>query len=518
MKVVFAGLVMAAPLGIADLASAGTAPKPRVAPSAPSWSGFYIGMHAGYGFARSTATSRPELAGAPLYAPMSFDMGDSSPLFGGHIGYSWQSGNWVFGIEGEISVVGNGRSESEAPIMLAGPTQFAAFGADSFMRQEVNWLASVRGRLGYAFGAGLLYATGGAAFANIDYQANTSDSRFLCSGSGCAMPAAFDRTRPGWVIGGGYEWPFAPNWTLRSEYLFYRFTGTSNTAPVVGAGPGSPTCLATCRTSYEWSALDLHTMRLGLSYKWDGAAGVQAEAPARQSWSGFYAGVHGGVAFARGEGSPYATIAGWPGYFLEPLVFDLGDTGALFGGQLGYNWQAADWLFGIEGDVSGAGIRGFESRTPTCLTAFITCATPSLLAGGSFMRQDVNWVASLRGRVGHTWGSGLIYVTGGAAWANIDHEANTADGRLVCTALGCAFPAAFNKTRFGWTVGGGYERPVWSNWTLRGEYLFYRFDGVSTTASAAFSGAVGCPSDCSVTYRWNDLDIHALRVGLNYTW
>jgi outer membrane immunogenic protein len=78
--------------------------------------------------------------------------------------------------------------------------------------------------------------------------------------------------------------------------------------------------------------------------------------------------------------------------------------------------------------------------------------------------------------------------------------------------------AAFTKTRAGFVVGGGYEWQAWSNWTLRGEYLFYRFDGVSATAVPDATAGSPCVVGCSITYRWSDLDIHALRVGLNYRW
>lgn len=231
-------------------------------------------------------------------------------------------------------------------------------------------------------------------------------------------------------------------------------------------------------------------------------------------------GIHGGWTFARNDAasSTARNLAGSP--FFAPAAFSLNDNGPLIGGQFGYNWQTANWVLGVEADLSGAGIHGFQNRTPVCVLGGCGPAGDPTLGAGSFMRQDVNWLASVRGRIGQTWGTSLLYVTGGIAWANVDYEANTS-GALVCfNSPGCSFPAAFSRTRAGWTVGGGYEWPVWSNWTLRSEYLFSRFDGVSATVAPAPAPTSICltAGPCSVSYRWNDLDIHTLRVALNYAW
>jgi outer membrane immunogenic protein len=305
---------------------------------------------------------------------------------------------------------------------------------------------------------------------------------------------------------------------LRGEYLFYAFDGLGATvSKVVSTGP-CPSCQAT----YTWGDIAIHTVRLGLNYKWDGVA--VAEAPTRptpaKDWTGFYAGFHGGWTFARSDA--VSTTARDPagGAFLTPGAFGLDDNAPLIGGQFGYNWQTGNWVLGVEADLSGAGIHGVQSRTPICSQGVCGLAGVPIFGAGNFMRQDVNWLASVRGRIGQAWGSGLIYVTGGFAWANVDHEANTS-GMVVCfNSPGCAFPAAFSRTRTGWTVGGGYEWPVWSNWTLRSEYLFSRFDGVSATVAPAPAPTSNCltAGPCSATYRWNDLDIHTLRVALNYAW
>lgn len=513
--------------GILLAASAGHAADMALVTKAPpvaavaGWGGFYMGLHAGYGFGNANATSRTDVGALTVFAPASFDMGGHGPLFGGQIGYNWQSGNWVLGLEGDVSGVGISGFDSRPPIGVLGYTApTTTFSGENFMRQSVDWVVSARGRVGHTLGSGLIYATGGAAWAGIDYQASTREPLNICGGTGCSWPAAFRDVRSGWVIGAGYEWLAASNWTLRGEYLFYRFDGTGATSPTVAF---TATCV-TCQATYNWAGLDLHAIRLALNYKWGGAVPTvlpaQTPAVAVRGWAGLYAGLHGGWALSRGDASFSTARATPPGFLFPPTAFNLDDNGPLFGGQIGYNWQSANWVFGVEADLSGTGIRGFHSQTPTCVTPYCAPSGIPLFGAGSLMRQDIGWLASLRGRLGHSWGAGLIYVTGGAALAHVDYEANTGN-LLVCGYNpGCSFPAAFNKTQPGWVLGGGYERPLWSNWTVRSEYLFYSFQGASATTSPTPVPGAGspCVSGCSITYRWNDLDVHALRVGLNYRW
>ena len=495
------------------------APSPPLI--APNWTGFYVGGHAGWAFADADATSRTDTGALPFFVPARFDLSGNGPLFGGQLGYNWQASNWVLGVEADITGSRISGFESQVPRRVIDAAIIPFGGADSHMRQSVNWLASARGRLGYAWGPGLIYATGGAAWANIDYQANTSEGLDPCGGYGCSLPANFNGTRSGWVVGGGYEWAAAPNWSLRGEYLYYSFGGASAAARTVSAGSGA-TC-PSCLTTYQWGDLAVHAVRLGLNYRWGGGvasaqASMSMPAPARgaKDWTGFYAGVHGGWAFGRGNGLATTAIDVPPGFFLGPNSYTLNADGPLFGGQAGYNWQIASWVAGVEADISGVGVRAFHAQPPHCPQIPLGC-TPAgpLLSGGSFLKQDVNWLASLRGRLGRSWGAGMIYVTGGAAIGGIDYQANLTDG----FAGGRYYPVKASKTQSGWVAGGGYEWSVWSNWTMRGEYLYYRLDDFSATATSV-AAVTGCRGNnaahCSATYRWNDLDIHALRLGLNY--
>lgn len=122
MKRLVVGFAVAAVwLGAADIASASDMAVKARAPSAvPNWSGFYVGLHAGWAFANANATSRTDFGGLPVFAPASFDVGDSGALAGGQIGYNWQFGNWVFGLEADISGTGIGGFESQVPVRVIG--------------------------------------------------------------------------------------------------------------------------------------------------------------------------------------------------------------------------------------------------------------------------------------------------------------------------------------------------------------------------------------------------------------
>jgi outer membrane immunogenic protein len=254
-----------------------------------------------------------------------------------------------------------------------------------------------------------------------------------------------------------------------------------------------------------------------------------------ENWSGFYLGVHAGWGWTTNDPATANTLLNLPGFpvgpFQAPASFDLSSNGPIFGGQIGYNKQFGAWVFGIEGDVTRSRLKGTGSATAVMLPPFGNILVPTVSPGPpTTMEKDANWLATIRGRIGHIWGPALIYFTGGVAFANVDYKANLTDFLgFACNNTfpftGCTFPAAFSKTKTGWTIGGGSEVMLTQNWTVRAEYLFYKFDGESTSVGAvgtpALAGLPLCqsapiPTTCSTTYSWGGLNIHTVRMGLNY--
>jgi outer membrane immunogenic protein len=237
------------------------------------------------------------------------------------------------------------------------------------------------------------------------------------------------------------------------------------------------------------------------------AADMAARGPDRspaayvsQNWTGFYIGLHAGWGWTDGT----ATIANVntvaPGASGNPVAFDVSSKGPALGGQVGYNFQlGSNWVIGIEGDMSGTHMRGAASGP-------ITIGAPPGPFGTAAAAQDVDWLASLRGRIGYTWGPGMIYLTGGGAWTGLSHS-----GNYTTLAGPPASSLTTTRTEAGWVIGGGYEHLFAQNWTARLEYLYYTFDGAVFTPPSLFAVAGLTP-----TYTTPDLDIHVVRMGLNY--
>ena len=532
MGFVRASLVLAAALSVVQSAAAADMPVKAMplkafAPSF-SWTGFYAGVHAGWGSNDPTGTSTVSAAGATVLTA-SHGLDANGPLFGGHIGYNWQiNPTLVIGIEGDITGTGIKASSAQAASCLAAGNcvpPSSTPGVLTAMSQDVNWLATIRGRLGTTWwGPGMLYVTGGVAWANVDMKANAGDAATVCAGgnnNGCAFPAASNTTKTGFAVGAGYETALAGNWTVRAEYLYYNFGGETLTT----AGTPAANCsFSPCTATYTFPDLNIHTVRVALTYKLGqpagppmAAFGLGRTAPMR-SWTGAYAGVDAGWGFSDGTGTSNETKNGFPSNALT-AQHDLGANGPLFGGHIGYNWQINPMLVtGIEGDITGTGIKASSAQTPLCnVNAVCSPWTGGLMT----MSQQVNWLATIRGRLGTTWwGPGMLYVTGGVAWANVDYKANTGDGQFFCGLFNasCTFPAKSNTTKTGFAVGGGYETTLIGNWTVRAEYLYYSFDGETLTAAATPQAPCtnGGGGPCTATYTFPDLKIHTVRLGVSY--
>ena len=217
-------------------------------------------------------------------------------------------------------------------------------------------------------------------------------------------------------------------------------------------------------------------------------------APVGPTWTGLYLGVNGGGGWSHLSLSttpigPIAATLGNPGSLSTTI------NGAVFGGQLGYNWQVGNWVFGAEGDFDDAGINGAQQ------SIFPGLAGP---LDSIQVHENINWLATARGRLGYIWGPTLIYVTGGGAWANIGSTVLLNEGLAGVAAAG-----SFNNQRSGWTLGAGYEWMIAPNWIGRAEYLYYSF----SDNTHSFNFPLGFGAD-AITI--NKLNVNVIRVGLNY--
>lgn len=192
-------------------------------------------------------------------------------------------------------------------------------------------------------------------------------------------------------------------------------------------------------------------------------------APAYYDWSGFYIGGNGGYGTSR---KCYEATSFVLGVNVAPIADGCHDaTGAVAGGQIGYRWQAATWVFGLEAQYDWADLKGSSLSTP-------------LVFGPGFSnRTKIESLGLYTAQVGYAWNNVLLYVKGGAA-STQDKYAG------LVTATGAVFDRA-NETRWGGAAGVGFEYGFAPNWSLALEYdhLFMGNRSRTFTSSGLFTPA-----------------------------
>lgn len=481
------------------------------------WAGFYIGAHAG-GIINgddeddgtfssgSSAGAGGGAGGATGEGSVGGDGGDGGDAFssivdiddgndvlaGLHIGYNWQRGNIVYGIEADID-------------------------ANNSLD---NLLGTLRGRLGIASDRALFYVTAGLAYVEVD----GGDSAVFIRGGGggggnggnssvgnnggAGDPGSegiFGEVKrssgeeTGFVVGGGVEYKITDTIGLGIEGLYYSFDDND-----LGIGDDGDIFSIRARL----------TMHLQRGHE---GGSVKDGYPALASWGGFYLGGHLGGAFGSGDNIDEADFnEGGDGGDGGPGVGDAGGGGGggggggtaaaslnddanLIGGvHVGYNWQSGNLVYGLEGDAS-------------------------------FSDDDnYSYLASARLRLGYATGSYLLYGTAGVAFAGIDRttgifagngETGTdgfddADGGAGGPGGAGGAAGAFGgkeEDEVGFVVGAGVEAKLSDRMTLGFEGLYYGFDsddgngsGVDVDNNAVFD--IG-----------SDNDLFVLRSRLSYS-
>lgn len=216
-SVALAGLVLATAASAADLPSrrAPMAPMPAAMPYF-TWTGFYIGVNAGYNWSHESKSSVGFVPGvlpasAAGLAPASVGSDGNGFTGGGQIGYNYQMNQFVAGLEADINYVDSKKSSSYA---LAVP----ALAATGFTTNsaKLEYLGTVRGRLGFAYDRALVYATGGLAYGGVK-----NDTTFAVPDLGAAWGGGENKTRFGYAVGGGLEYAITNTISTRIEYLYY---------------------------------------------------------------------------------------------------------------------------------------------------------------------------------------------------------------------------------------------------------------------------------------------------------
>jgi len=184
------------------------------------------------------------------------------------------------------------------------------------------------------------------------------------------------------------------------------------------------------------------------------------------NWTGAYIGINGGYGFGRSK---------WDGLPAGPASFDV--KGGMVGGQLGYNWQFGQFVYGVEGDGDWTDLRG----------------TGNLANCGMGCKTRNDFLSTARGRLGFAADRWLPYVTGGLAVGDI---------KAAVPGL-----AGVDKTNAGWTAGGGLEFALSGPWTVKAEYLYVDLGKAGCSVACGFP--VGANNNVSLT-------TNVVRAGINY--
>jgi outer membrane immunogenic protein len=193
-----------------------------------TWAGFYLGVNGGYGWGGGADTFTD---GVDTFTRAKPEGG----FGGGQIGYNFQSGSFVYGVETDFQ---------------GGDITGSVTGDGYTSRERMDWFGTARGRLGLSFGQTLVYGTGGFAYGDVKQHAVVG-------------PNAFDNvgTRTGYTVGGGLEFKLTPAWSLKAEYQYLDFGSEK-----LSDGAGNLT-----------NDLDtnFHTARIGLNYRFGGGGGYE---------------------------------------------------------------------------------------------------------------------------------------------------------------------------------------------------------------------------------------------------
>lgn len=238
-----------------------------------TWSGLYVGAHLGGGAILTDVSDSagPSTFGNPLISP--------APLAGVQIGYSFQSGNMVYGLEADVSFpddAGTGTCSA-----LSGSFM------NSTCRVETDAFGTLTGKLGVTVGEagrGLIYGKAGAAWMSGELHTAINDATLGAGGNPIGSRTE-SLQRWGWTLGAGTEYALTGNWSLAAEYDYLNF-GTSSVTLMPSAFVDNAGAITATVPARQGSvSQEMHLFKIGLNYRFGNgvlADGV-AEAPVRQS-------------------------------------------------------------------------------------------------------------------------------------------------------------------------------------------------------------------------------------------
>lgn len=535
------------------------------APAPAFWQGFYAGLNAGY-----TWDPRPAIATSAWPASTVIDdalmvagvtpfpayweasargvngqsLSAGGGFFGGgQLGYNLQLNRFVLGLETDMQGA-NTRTrhvlQSYNPAGILGSYFVDYAGTSIYHTKSVDWLGTTRARAGYLVTPTFLaYATGGVAYGGARASSVALQGwggQIL--GSILQAPGGsgqYSGTRAGWTIGAGLEWMFAPNASLKAEYLHYDL-GSTNYGISPLATVVQPDNLSNVLGVNAYTQFRGDIGRMGLNYHFGAKPAEAASTLPATFTSGFYAGLNVGYGW---DSSPAVSTSAAPmrNTLDQAFASNLGSiaaltatgsvkanaNGALGGGQAGYNYVLDHYVAGVELDMQGAsqqGQGGFTAAAPFSSGGTSLGATGTSVA----IEKTLDWFGTARARAGYlVTPSILAFASGGFAYGGM-----TLQNRIAHTTDTLPFFGAFYQSmssvghvstaRIGWTLGGGFEWKFAPEMSLKAEYLYYDLGRTGATGSIVDSTSTGAGTFLNIagvtsSTRFNG---QIARVGFNY--
>jgi len=210
-----------------------------VVPPVYNWGGIYVGINGGWGFGTAKFNVGPT---TPFPAGLSSSVNDNGGVVGGTLGVNFQSGAFVFGVEGDFDYSGINTGSTSSVCTISGTCQSGN-----------NWLSTLRGRAGFAVDRVLFYGTAGGVFGNMKTTFNGVDST---------------KTQTGWTAGAGVEFAFAENWTAKVEYLYANLGKWSGSCATTACLAVSPPGIGGAPLPVNVTLTD-SLVRAGINYKFN---------------------------------------------------------------------------------------------------------------------------------------------------------------------------------------------------------------------------------------------------------
>jgi outer membrane immunogenic protein len=242
----------------ADLPAAAPPPvkAPVYEPPPFSWTGFYLGGNLGGAWASNNWTLTD-----PTFTTGFVSPGDDNFIGGGQLGFNYQMGNFVWGVEGEAEYFANNNGNA-ALTALAPVTANGVTAADTLQVVSNNtWMATVAARFGFALDRTLYYAKAGWGWVG------NSGLTFTDQTSGGAISLnSFNQN--GWLVGAGVEFAFAYNWTVKLEYSYLNLGSQTFTVPATAPIVASDT--------FTTGPNNIQSIKLGINYLFNWGSPVVA--------------------------------------------------------------------------------------------------------------------------------------------------------------------------------------------------------------------------------------------------